>query len=80
MAILDTLVPEEVKNVGGRDRTARAVVGALLVAVGVGLFANQRGSYAGVAVLAGAGLLVNAATQFCGLNALLGVDTCSRDD
>jgi hypothetical protein len=76
----DGLVPERAKNVGGIDRTARAVAGTLLVAVGVGLFSSQYGGYGGVVVLAGAGLLFNAVTQFCGVNALLGVDTCSRND
>jgi len=67
------------KNVGGLDRIARVVVGAALVtAAAVAVFAERPG-LAAVAALAGAGLLFNAATQFCGVNALLGIDTCSRE-
>ncbi|WP_276301117.1 YgaP-like transmembrane domain [Halorussus lipolyticus] len=66
------------RNVGGLDRIARAVVGVALVAVAVGAFLTARRGVATAAALAGAGLLFNAATQFCGLNALLGIDTCSR--
>lgn len=67
------------KNVGGRDRLARGVLGTVLVAVAVSaLIAGRRGAGA-LAALVGAGLLFNAATQFCGLNALLGIDTCSRE-
>jgi hypothetical protein len=79
MSVVDRLVPEEVKNVGGLDRRARGVAGTLLVGIGVWLFAGGR-AYAGVALLAGVGLLFNAVTGFCGMNALLGVDTCSRED
>ncbi|WP_135828694.1 YgaP-like transmembrane domain [Halorussus halobius] len=67
------------KNVGGLDRIARGVVGAALVGVAVVAVLAQRRGLGAVAALAGAGLLFNAATQFCGVNALLGIDTCSRD-
>jgi uncharacterized membrane protein len=67
------------KNVGGRDRTVRGVVGASLVAVALGALLTGRSSAGVVAGVVGAGLLFNAATQFCGLNALLGIDTCSRE-
>ncbi|WP_128478176.1 YgaP family membrane protein [Halorussus pelagicus] len=67
------------RNVGGLDRIARAVLGVALVAVAVGAFVLGRGGNIGVvAGIAGAALLFNAATQFCGINALLGIDTCSR--
>ena len=66
------------RNVGGTDRIARAVVGIALVAVAVGAFLTARRGVGVAAALAGAGLLFNAATQFCGVNALLGIDTCSR--
>jgi hypothetical protein len=79
MSVVDRLIPEEARNVGGLDRQARAVVGTLLLGVGVWLFSGGR-SYAGVAIVAGAGLLFNAVTGFCGMNALLGVDTCSREN
>lgn len=67
------------KNVGGLDRIARGVGGAALVAVAVVAVLAERRGLGAVAALAGAGLLFNAATQFCGVNALLGIDTCSRD-
>jgi predicted branched-subunit amino acid permease len=66
------------KNVGGFDRTARAVVGTSLVAVAIGASLTARPGFAVPAALAGAALLFNAATQFCGVNALLGIDTCPR--
>ena len=66
------------KNVGGLDRIARIVVGVALVAVAVGALVVARRGLAVATGLAGAALLFNAATQFCGVNALLGIDTCSR--
>ncbi len=68
------------KNVGGRDRLVRGVLGITLLAVAFAAFVTNRQTAALVAGLAGLGLSVNAATQFCGLNALLGIDTCSRTD
>lgn len=65
-------------NVGGLDRIARAVVGIALVAAAVGAFFAARRGIGTVAALAGSALLFNAATQFCGVNALLGIDICSR--
>jgi len=67
------------RNVGGLDRLLRAVLGTVLLVVAIGAVSTGRRS---IAVIAGAGsvaLLINAVTQFCGLNALLGIDTCSRD-
>lgn len=64
-----------VKNVGGRDRLARAVLAALLTAVAVGTIGRGKHS-TGLLALAGAlGLGFNAVTDFCGLNEALGVDT-----
>lgn len=68
------------RNVGGRDRQVRGVVGAVMLVVAVWtLLAGNRGRAAVVAV-AGAGLLFNAVTCFCGINALLGVDTSTGTD
>jgi uncharacterized membrane protein len=67
------------KNVGGTDRLARGVGGTALAVLAIAAYATGRGPVALVAALAGAGLLFNAATQFCGVNALLGIDTCSRN-
>ncbi len=66
------------RNVGRRDRIARAVLGvALLALAGVAMLLGY-GGVGVVGIVAGAALLFNAATQFCGLYALFGVDTCSR--
>ncbi|WP_135807106.1 YgaP family membrane protein [Halorussus marinus] len=67
------------KNVGGTDRLARGVAGAALAGLAVVASVTGRGPLAVVAALAGGGLLFNAATQFCGVNALFGIDTCSRN-
>jgi hypothetical protein len=67
------------KNVGGLDRMARGVLGTLLVAAAVVAVVWGRPGVGILALVAGGGLLFNAATQFCGANALLGVDTCSRE-
>ncbi|USZ68386.1 DUF2892 domain-containing protein [Halorussus salilacus] len=66
-------------NVGGRDRAARAVLGGALAVAAVGAFVQGYATVAIAAALAGSALLFNAATRFCGVNALLGIDTCSRD-
>jgi hypothetical protein len=71
------------KNVGGYDRIARFVVGALLVAGGAasfaGLFTLASGTLGVVItallVLVGAVLLATAATRTCPVNATLGIDT-----
>jgi uncharacterized membrane protein len=67
------------RNVGGRDRLVRGVLGTTLVVAAVGAVLAGRQLVGVAAALVGAGLLFNAATQFCGVNALLGIDTCSRE-
>ncbi|UPV99756.1 DUF2892 domain-containing protein [Halorussus gelatinilyticus] len=66
------------KNVGGRDRIARAVLGVASLALAGGAVLLGYGGIGVLALVAGAGFLFNAATRFCGVNALLGIDTCSR--
>ena len=66
------------RNVGGRDRILRGVLGIWLSVVAVAAYLDEKRVTALVAAIAGAGLLQNAATGFCGCNALLGVDT-TRD-
>lgn len=63
------------RNVGGRDRTARAVLATLLTVATVR--ALRRGDRTkGFLLGAGAlGLGINAVTCFCGLNRALGIDT-----
>lgn len=67
------------RNVGGRDRIARGVLGSILFAVALVAYRHENGSVAAVAALASSGLLFNAVTQFCGCNAALGVDTTSAE-
>jgi len=66
------------KNVGGRDRQARYLLGSLLALVGIGVLATGvAGPTLAVMALAGGGaLLFNAVTQRCLWNRLLGIDTC----
>jgi len=80
MATTDGLVPESARNVGGLDRTLRWVGGAALLAVGVAGFAAGWATVGAVAALTGVGLLFNAVTGFCVMNALLGIDTCSKEE
>ncbi|SFR58717.1 YgaP family membrane protein [Halogeometricum limi] len=63
------------RNVGGRDRILRGVLGVWLVVVAVAAYSEDRRLSAAVAGLSGAGLLQNAATGFCGGNFLFGIDT-----
>ena len=71
------------KNVGGYDRSARFVLGPLLIVLGAAAFTGiitlSTGTLglvlAGVVVLVGAVLTVTATTQKCPLNATIGLDT-----
>ncbi len=67
------------QNVGGIDRLLRGVLGIVLLGVAVGATIAGRRPIGLVAAIGSIGLLFNVATQFCGMNALLGIDTCSRD-
>jgi hypothetical protein len=67
------------RNVGGRDRKARGVLGVLLGLVAVVALGFNRRTQAAVVGAAAASLLFNAVVGFCGLNALLGIDTCQRN-
>lgn len=76
------------KNVGGYDRYARAVVGPVLLIVGlaalggvVTLAAGTLGLVvAAAAAVVGAILTVTAATQKCPLNRMLGLNTYRGSD
>ncbi|SDF34156.1 YgaP-like transmembrane domain [Halorientalis regularis] len=62
-------------NVGGIDRTGRALLAVVLTVVAV---ATLRTGNRTTGLLAGIGALAfgfNAVTCFCGLNAALGIDT-----
>jgi len=63
------------KNVGGRDRLARALLAAFLTVVAIRALGSGKKT---TGVLAGIGALgfgFNATTGFCGLNEALGIDT-----
>ena len=72
------------RNVGGRDRIVRGVLGIWLFVVAIAAaFAGRRGTAVTTAIAA-VGLLLNATTRFCGGNYLLGIDTtdggsCTRE-
>ncbi len=63
------------RNVGGRDRTARAVLAAVLAVVA--LLALRKGARrrAALAGIGAVGLGFNALTCYCGVNRALGLDT-----
>jgi len=67
------------RNVGGRDRRARAVLAVVALAVAAWAVTAGRGDVAAAGALAGVGLGVNAVTGVCGVNALLGIDTCGAE-
>ncbi|PSQ22584.1 DUF2892 domain-containing protein [Halobacteriales archaeon QS_8_65_32] len=67
------------RNVGGLDRMARAALGTGLVVVAAIALLAGRGTVALGAALASSGLLFNAVVGWCGVNALLRIDTWSRE-
>ena len=67
------------QNVGGVDRLVRGTLGIVLLAVAIGAAIAGRRTTGVAAAIVSVGLLFNAVTQFCGINALLGIDTCSRE-
>jgi hypothetical protein len=77
------------KNVGGRDRTARLVVGPLLILAGIAGYVGFLGLAVGplpqaltsvIVFLVGAILLVTGVVQTCPLNRLLGVNTYREEE
>ena len=71
-------VPDGQKNVGGYDRLARVVAGIVLLVLAAVVYTSGQPTLALVSVVGAGALFLNAATQFCGINAMLGIDTCSR--
>jgi len=63
------------RNVGGRDRLARASLAILLTLGTVRLLRSGRRRLGLLAALSAVGFGFNAVTCFCGVNAALGVDT-----
>ena len=69
------------KNVGGIDRTARLVIGALLVIGGAAALAGYTtwgATIAGAAIVVGAILFVTGTTQKCPINQAAGIDTTEQ--
>lgn len=69
------------KNVGGLDRTARLVIGALLVLAAILIYTDYLAlgvAAAGIAVVIGAILLVTGFTQKCPINQAAGINTLRR--
>ncbi len=65
-------------NVGGYDRIARIVIGAILAIVGIAMVAEivEFNLWVGVAaIVVGAILLVTGAVQRCPINQVVGVNT-----
>jgi len=65
-------------NVGGIDRIARIVIGIVLLIVG--LAAPIETTWRIVALVIAAIALVTAVVRFCPANALLGINTCEREE
>ena len=63
------------RNVGGRDRLARAVLAVVLAVAAVWAFRHGSRAVSLAAGLGAVGAGFNAVTCFCGLNAALGIDT-----
>ena len=69
------------QNVGGLDRTARLVLGPLLVLVGLAAVVELLPlgmPVAAAALLVGLIFVVTGLTRTCVLNSLLGIDTSER--
>jgi hypothetical protein len=67
------------KNVGGRDRLARALLAALLTIVAISTLRKGKRKTALLAVVGALGFGFNATTCFCGLNKTLGIDTTTEE-
>ncbi|PSP39955.1 DUF2892 domain-containing protein [Halobacteriales archaeon QH_7_65_31] len=69
----------ETKNVGGRDRLARALLAALLTVVAISTLRKGKRMTGLLALVGALGFGFNATTCFCGLNKTLGIDTTSDE-
>jgi hypothetical protein len=63
------------KNVGGRDRLARALLATLLTVVAVSTLRKGKSKTGLLALVGALGFGFNATTCFCGMNKTLGIDT-----
>lgn len=62
-------------NVGGRDRTVRALLAVVLTVVAARTLKNGKPTAGMLALVGALGFGFNATTCFCGLNKALGLDT-----
>lgn len=62
-------------NVGGNDRTVRALAAVVLTVLAISALRKQKRKTGLLVGLAALGAGFNAVTCFCGLNATLGIDT-----
>ena len=62
-------------NVGGADKTARIVLGLVLIAVG--LFAGLGTTWTIIAYAVAVIALLTAFVGYCPINTLLGINTCA---
>jgi disulfide bond formation protein DsbB len=65
-------------NVGGIDRTGRIVIGIVLLLVG--LTAPLDMTWRIVALVVAAIALLTGIVRFCPANAILGINTCEREE
>lgn len=63
------------KNVGGRDRLARALLAAVLTMVAISTLREGKRKMGLLALVGALGFGFNTVTCFCGLNKRLGIDT-----
>ena len=63
------------QNVGGRDRTVRAVLAVVLTVLAVLLLKKGKRKTGLLVVLGALGFGFNATTGYCGMNAALDIDT-----
>ena len=66
------------QNVGGRDRTVRAVLAVVLTVLAVLLLKKGKRKTGLLVVLGALGFGFNATTGYCGMNAALDIDTTER--
>jgi len=71
------------KNVGGLDRTARLVIGAILAVAGIAAAAGvidiaSAAIIGGAGIVVGAILLVTGTTQKCPINGAAGINTMEK--
>jgi hypothetical protein len=72
-ALYDSNMAE--RNVGGRDRLARALLATLLTIIAISTLRKGKRKTGLLALVGAFGFGFNATTCFCGLNKTLGIDT-----